>query len=48
VPPSRFVHVAVPAPGLYVTSKTWPGVVGVLALYPEYEIQAWFAFAGST
>src|SRR4029450_1645634 len=47
-PPSRFVQVAVHAPGLYVTSNTWPGVVGVFALYPEYEIHAWFAFAGST
>ena len=23
--PSSFVHVAVPATGLYVTEKTWPG-----------------------
>src|SRR5512143_1080964 len=43
----RSTHVAVPAPGLYVTSNTWPGVAGVLALKPLYEIQAWFALAGS-
>src|SRR4029453_5932966 len=48
VPPSRFVHVAVPAAGLYRTSNTWPGVGGGLPLYPEYEIPPWFASAGST
>src|SRR5262245_2154396 len=41
------VHVAVPDPGLNVTSNTWPGWPGVYAWYPLKETNAWFGFAGS-
>src|SRR6266516_1166701 len=44
----RSVQVEVPNAGLYVTSNRCPGVAGVFALYPLYEIQAWFPFFGST
>ena len=44
----RSVHVDNPVPGLYTTSKTWPGAAGVFALKPLYETQAWFPSAGST
>ena len=37
-----------PVPGLKVTSNTCPGVAGVLALNPLYEIHAWFPLSGST
>jgi len=45
---SRFVNTPAPAAPVFVTLKTWPGVVGVTALYPEYEIHAWFTLFGST
>src|SRR6266545_571298 len=41
----RSTQVDVPVAGLYMTSKTWPGVFMV---YPLYEMKAWFPFAGST
>src|SRR5262245_16879587 len=43
----RFVQVDSPVAGLNRTSKTWPGVAGVDKSKPRYEIQAWFASAGS-
>src|SRR4029077_20462924 len=46
--PSSEVHVAEAPDGLYVTSNTCPGWLGVLKLYPEYEIQAWLGLLGST
>src|SRR5512136_3308301 len=51
VPPSTFRFVKTPEPGAVpfsLTSNTCPGVDGVTALYPEYEIQAWLVSAGST
>src|SRR6476646_9550849 len=39
-------HVAVEP--VRVTSNTWPGVVGVLVLYREYEIHGRLGFSGST
>src|SRR5436190_20624427 len=51
VPLSTFRLVNVPEPetsGLpSLTSKTWPGVAGVVALNPEYEIHAWDGSFGS-
>src|ERR1043166_2669591 len=44
----RFVHAAVPVPGLKTTLKTWPGALAVLALYPENVTIAWLGFVGST
>src|SRR5262245_54412557 len=42
------VHVAVPPDGSQRTEKMCPGVVGVAAVKPPYEIHAWFASSGST